>query len=63
METPGSAGVTCCFYNYFGIVLLKLGLIRDVLLLVGAPGFYLDVFIGALIVGAVALNRAFRPSN
>ena len=28
METPGSAGVTCCFYNYFGIVLLKLGLGR-----------------------------------
>ena len=46
---------------FLGVILLNL--IRDVLLLVGAPGFYLDVFIGALIVGAVALNRAFRPSN
>lgn len=34
--------------------------IQDVLLLVGAPGFYLDIFVGALIVGAAILNRAVR---
>jgi ribose/xylose/arabinose/galactoside ABC-type transport system permease subunit len=28
-----------------------------VLLLMRAPGFYLDIFVGALIVGAVILNQ------
>jgi simple sugar transport system permease protein len=31
--------------------------IQDVLLLMRAPGFYLDIFVGALIVGAVILNQ------
>jgi len=29
--------------------------IEDVLLLLGAPGFYLDAFVGALIIVAAAL--------
>ena len=37
--------------------------IQDVLLLVGAPGFYLDIFVGALIAGAVIVNRAVRGSS
>lgn len=37
--------------------------IQDVLLLIGAPGFYLDIFVGALIVGAVILNRAVRGAR
>jgi len=32
--------------------------IQDVLLLMRAPGFYLDVFVGALIVGAAIFNQA-----
>jgi simple sugar transport system permease protein len=31
--------------------------IQDILLLVRAPGFYLDIFVGILIVGAVIFNR------
>ncbi|MEP9390073.1 ABC transporter permease [Mesorhizobium sp. KR9-304] len=34
--------------------------IQDVLLLLRAPGFYLDVFIGAVLVAAVIGNRAVR---
>jgi simple sugar transport system permease protein len=34
--------------------------IQDVLLLMRAPGFYLDIFVGALIVIAVALNQAMQ---
>jgi ribose/xylose/arabinose/galactoside ABC-type transport system permease subunit len=34
--------------------------IQDVLLLLRAPGFYLDIFVGALIVIAVILNQAVR---
>lgn len=37
--------------------------IQDVLLLVGAPGFYLDIFVGALIAGAVIVNRAVRGAR
>ncbi len=34
--------------------------IQDVLLLMRAPGFYLDIFVGALIVGAAILNQLTR---
>lgn len=34
--------------------------IQDVLLLMRAPGFYLDIFVGALIVIAVILNQAMQ---
>lgn len=34
--------------------------IQDILLLVGAPGFYLNVFVGALIVAAAAFNGLVR---
>jgi len=34
--------------------------IQDVLLLLRAPGFYLDIFVGALIVIAVILNQAVQ---
>jgi len=34
--------------------------IQDVLLLLRAPGFYLNIFVGALIVGAVILNQAMQ---
>jgi simple sugar transport system permease protein len=34
--------------------------IQDVLLLLRAPGFYLDIFVGALIVLAVILNQAVQ---
>lgn len=34
--------------------------IQDVLLLLRAPGFYLDIFVGALIVVAVILNQAVQ---
>lgn len=34
--------------------------IQDVLLLLRAPGFYLDIFVGALIVLAVILNQSVR---
>ena len=34
--------------------------IQDVLLLLRAPGFYLDIFVGALIVGAVVLNQTVQ---
>lgn len=46
---------------FLGVILINM--IRDVLLLVGAPGFYLSVFVGALIVAAAALNQAFRSQN
>lgn len=46
---------------FLGVILINV--IRDVLLLIGAPGFYLSVFVGALIVIAAALNQAFRPKN
>ncbi|HTW27761.1 MAG TPA: ABC transporter permease [Acetobacteraceae bacterium] len=34
--------------------------INDILLLLRAPGFYFDMFVGALIVGAVIMNHAIR---
>lgn len=34
--------------------------IQDILLLVRAPGFYLDIFVGILIVGAAILNEIVR---
>lgn len=34
--------------------------IQDILLLVRAPGFYLDIFVGALIVTAVVFNEQIR---
>jgi simple sugar transport system permease protein len=34
--------------------------IQDILLLVRAPGFYLDIFVGILIVGAAILNEVVR---
>jgi simple sugar transport system permease protein len=34
--------------------------IRDVLLLLGAPGFYIDAPIGVLIIGAVAIYELLR---
>jgi simple sugar transport system permease protein len=38
--------------------------IQDVLLLMRAPGFYLDIFVGALIVGAAILNQvAWRSAR
>jgi simple sugar transport system permease protein len=37
--------------------------IQDVLLLVRAPGFYFDMFVGALIVIAVIMNTAIRRSR
>jgi simple sugar transport system permease protein len=30
--------------------------VEDVLLLLRAPGFYLDMFVGAILVGAVVVN-------
>ena len=36
--------------------------IQDVLLLLRAPGFYLDIFVGALIVGAAILNQVAARS-
>lgn len=56
--TGGRGSIVAVF---LGVILINM--IRDVLLLVGAPGFYLSVFIGALIVLAAALNQAFRPQN
>lgn len=43
---------------FIGVILINT--IRDVLLLAGAPGFYLGIFVGALIVTAAALNERFR---
>ena len=37
--------------------------IQDVLLLVRAPGFYLDIFVGILIVSAVVFNEMVRRQN
>ena len=37
--------------------------IQDVLLLLRAPGFYLDMFVGVLIVSAAGLNRAARRGD
>ncbi len=37
--------------------------IQDVLLLMRAPGFYLDVFVGVLIVGAAVFNEAIRQQK
>ena len=37
--------------------------IQDVLLLMRAPGFYLDIFVGALIVGAAILNQIARQGG
>jgi ribose/xylose/arabinose/galactoside ABC-type transport system permease subunit len=34
--------------------------IQDILLLVRAPGFYLDIFVGILIAGAAILNEVVR---
>ncbi len=34
--------------------------IQDILLLLRAPGFYLDIFVGMLIVGAAVFNEAVR---
>ncbi|WP_457584607.1 ABC transporter permease [Ensifer canadensis] len=56
--TGGRGSIVAVF---LGVILINM--IRDVLLLVGAPGFYLSVFVGALIVAAAALNQAFRPQN
>lgn len=52
--TGGRGSIVAVF---LGVIFINL--IRDVLLLVGAPGFYLQVFVGALIVLAAALNQAF----
>jgi simple sugar transport system permease protein len=56
--TGGRGSVVAVF---LGVILLNI--IRDVLLLVGAPGLYLSIFVGALIVVAAALNQAFRPKH
>lgn len=37
--------------------------IQDILLLGGAPGFYLDVFIGVIIVGAAIFNRLIEGKS
>jgi simple sugar transport system permease protein len=37
--------------------------IQDILLLVRAPGFYLDIFVGLLIVGAAIFNQALRQQK
>jgi ribose/xylose/arabinose/galactoside ABC-type transport system permease subunit len=37
--------------------------IQDILLLVRAPGFYLDIFVGLLIVGAAIFNQAIRQQR
>jgi len=37
--------------------------IQDVLLLLQAPAFYFDMFVGALIVIAVVMNTAIRRSR
>jgi simple sugar transport system permease protein len=34
--------------------------IQDVLLLAGAPGYYLDAFVGALIIAAAGLYELMR---
>ena len=34
--------------------------IQDILLLARAPGFYLDIFVGVLIVGAAIFNQMLR---
>lgn len=42
----------------FGIVLgaVLIYLVEDILLLTGAPSFYLEAFVGAVIVAAVVTN-------
>ena len=44
--------------SVFGIVLgaVLIYLVEDILLLTGAPSFYLEAFVGAVIVGAVVMN-------
>ena len=44
--------------SVFGIVLgaVLIYLVEDVLLLTGAPSFYLEAFVGAVIVAAVVTN-------
>jgi simple sugar transport system permease protein len=37
--------------------------IQDILLLIRAPGFYLDIFVGILIVSAVVFNEMVRRQN
>jgi simple sugar transport system permease protein len=37
--------------------------IQDVLLLARAPGFYLDIFVGGLIVGAAIFNQMIRSQQ
>ncbi len=37
--------------------------IEDVLFLSRAPGFYLDAFLGAIIIGAVVMNRTFAKTH
>ncbi len=46
---------------FLGTVLIYT--IQDVLLLVRAPGFYLDIFVGALIVLAAISNQVFSKEN
>jgi simple sugar transport system permease protein len=44
--------------SVIGIVLgaILIYLVEDILLLTGAPSFYLEAFVGAVIVGAVVMN-------
>jgi simple sugar transport system permease protein len=61
----GGAALTGGRGSILGIVLgtALVFTIQDVLLLTRAPGFYFDMFVGALIVIAVIMNTAIRRSR
>ena len=61
----GGAALTGGRGSILGIVLgtALVFTIQDILLLLRAPGFYFDMFVGALIVIAVILNTAIRRSR
>jgi simple sugar transport system permease protein len=51
--------------SILGVVLgtMLIFTIKDVLLLLQAPGFYFDMFVGALIVFSVVLNTFIRRTK
>ena len=61
----GGAALTGGRGSILGIVLgtALVYTIQDILLLLRAPGFYFDMFVGALIVIAVIMNTAIRRSR
>ena len=61
----GGAALTGGRGSILGVVLgtALVFTIQDILLLLQAPGFYFDMFVGALIVIAVVMNTAIRNSR